>query len=134
MTRIILWVSVLTLATASCAVAQLTSMDIARDTFRQANAEFDAAIAPETDPESRVSGLERSIDGWMRTMELAGIENGRLYYNIGNAYMMLGDHGRAILSYRRAQRYIGSDDDVCERQLQLRDRAAGHLPRSRPRP
>lgn len=38
-----------------------------------------------------------------------GIENGRLFYNIGNVYFRLGEIGRAILNYRRAERYIPND-------------------------
>ena len=38
-----------------------------------------------------------------------GIENGRLFYNIGNVYFRLGDIGKAILNYRRAERFIPND-------------------------
>lgn len=38
-----------------------------------------------------------------------GIENGRIFYNIGNIYFRLGDLGKAILNYRRAERFIGND-------------------------
>ena len=38
-----------------------------------------------------------------------GIENGRLFYNIGNTYFRLGDIGRAILNYRKAMRFIPND-------------------------
>ena len=33
-----------------------------------------------------------------------GVRNGGLYYNLGNTYFWLGDIGRAILNYRRAER------------------------------
>ncbi len=35
-----------------------------------------------------------------------GIENGHLYYNIGNAYYEAGEKGKAILNYRKAERLI----------------------------
>ena len=38
-----------------------------------------------------------------------GIENGKLYYNIGNCYLRMGDRGRAILNYLRAERMIPGD-------------------------
>jgi len=38
-----------------------------------------------------------------------GIENGKLFYNIGNIYFRLGEIGRAILSYRKAERFIPND-------------------------
>ena len=39
-----------------------------------------------------------------------GVANGRLYYNLGNAYLQAGEVGRAILQYRRAERFIAGDD------------------------
>ena len=36
----------------------------------------------------------------------AGVRNGRLYYNLGNAYLKSGKTGRAIAAYRRAQSLI----------------------------
>ena len=42
----------------------------------------------------------------------AGVEDGTLYYNLGNAYFKAGDLGRAILNYRRAQRLLPRDPDV----------------------
>jgi len=37
------------------------------------------------------------------------IENGKLYYNIGNVYFRLDDLGRAIVNYRRAEQMIPDD-------------------------
>jgi hypothetical protein len=42
----------------------------------------------------------------------AGIENGTVYYNLGNAHFKNGDLGRAILNYRRAQQLLPRDPDV----------------------
>ncbi len=41
-----------------------------------------------------------------------GIQNGQLYYNIGNTYFRMDDLGRAILNYRRAQQYIANDENL----------------------
>ena len=40
----------------------------------------------------------------------AGIENGRLYYNLGNTHLRLGEIGAAIADYRRAKRLIPGDE------------------------
>jgi len=40
------------------------------------------------------------------------IRNGYLYYNVGNAWFMAGDIGRAILNYRRAEKYLPHNDDL----------------------
>ena len=42
----------------------------------------------------------------------AGVDDGRVYYNLGGAYYKLGDLGRAILNFRRAQRLLPRDEDV----------------------
>lgn len=42
----------------------------------------------------------------------SGVESGNLYFNLGNAYFKLGDIGKAIVSYERADRLIPSDPDL----------------------
>jgi hypothetical protein len=55
-----------------------------------------------------------------------GIEDGAVYYNLGNAYFKSGDVGRAVLNYRRAQALLPRDPDVKANlqlaQSQTRDR------------
>ena len=41
-----------------------------------------------------------------------GIQNGKLYYNLGNAYLKLEDLGRAILWYERALRRMPREPDL----------------------
>ncbi len=40
------------------------------------------------------------------------IENGKLYYNIGNVYFRLDDLGQAIVNYRRAEQLIPDDPNL----------------------
>lgn len=47
-----------------------------------------------------------------RTLILAGLKNGELYYNLGNCYFKLGMLGKAILSYRLAELYRPRDQDL----------------------
>lgn len=42
----------------------------------------------------------------------SGVEDGVLYYNLGNAYFKSGRLGLAIVSYERAQKLLPGDDDV----------------------
>ncbi|MSS72630.1 MAG: tetratricopeptide repeat protein [Candidatus Latescibacteria bacterium] len=42
----------------------------------------------------------------------SGARNGRIYYNLGNAYFKMNRIGRAILAYERAQRLMPGDEDV----------------------
>jgi len=41
-----------------------------------------------------------------------GMVNSSVYYNLGNAYLKQGDHGRAILNYQRAARLSPRDPDI----------------------
>jgi len=42
----------------------------------------------------------------------AGIQNGKLYYNLGNAYLKNGQSGHAVLWYERALRLMPNDPDL----------------------
>jgi tetratricopeptide (TPR) repeat protein len=42
----------------------------------------------------------------------AGMSNGELLYNLGNAYFKKGDTGRAILNYRKAELFMPRDADL----------------------
>lgn len=63
-----------------------------------------------------------AADGYTALID-RGITNGDLYYNLGNAYMKLGELGRAILCYRRAERFLPRDEDLqSNRALALQQR------------
>ena len=47
----------------------------------------------------------------------SGVENGRLFYNLGNAHLKNDDLGRALLWYERALQLIPDDPDL---KFQLR--------------
>ncbi len=72
--------------------------------FRRAGAENDADIARELYRQALLR-LE-----WIA--HEAGIQNGRLLYNIGNIYYRLGELGKAILYYKRAEYYIPGDPNL----------------------
>jgi len=65
-----------------------------------------------SDPESAKKLYESSILRFERIVRDGGIHNGKLYYNIGNAYFRAGNLGRAILNYKKAQTYIPNDQNL----------------------
>jgi tetratricopeptide (TPR) repeat protein len=71
--------------------------------FRQANELL------QTDPARARDLLQKAVLCFETVRSEGGIENGRLFYNIGNIYFRLGDTGKAILNYRRAERFIPND-------------------------
>ena len=42
-----------------------------------------------------------------QTVLSRGLASGEIYYNLGNCYYKLGQYGRAILNYKRAERLLG---------------------------
>jgi tetratricopeptide (TPR) repeat protein len=42
----------------------------------------------------------------------SGMQDGRVYYNLGNAYFKQDKLGPAILNYERAQRLMPRDEDI----------------------
>lgn len=52
-----------------------------------------------------------AINGYEKILA-AGMKNGIVYYNLGNAYYKNNQLGKAILSYERAKRLIPRDEDI----------------------
>jgi hypothetical protein len=75
----------------------------AETVFREGNALFREAneTAPR-DSQAATSLYGKAILRFERLIREGGIENGKLYYNVGNAWFRMNDLGRAILNYRRA--------------------------------
>ena len=80
--------------------------DQGQELFREAN---DVAIK---DPQQARELYSKAALRLERIVREGGVENGKLYYNIGNAYFRMNDLGRAILNYRRAQQYIPNDANL----------------------
>ena len=98
-------------ATSSEAITaeEISAEEISR-LFHEANSMFrDANKLSLTDPEKAAALYKKSILRFERIIKEGGIENGKLYYNIGNIYFRIKDIGRAVLNYRRAEQYIGND-------------------------
>lgn len=95
--------------------------------FTRSNALFESARSEEE--------LRQAAAGY-ETLLRKGPRNGHLHYNLGNTYLRLGDHGRAILHFRRALRYIPDDPYaramLDEARRQVREQSPG-LYRQEPR-
>lgn len=77
----------------------------ANDVFRQANSA--------TAGSERAGKLyEKSILIYEKIINDGQVKNAGLYYNLGNAYFLKGDIGRAILSYRRAEELDKADTNI----------------------
>jgi len=63
-------------------------------------------------PEKAKELYHKAVLRFERIVRDGGVHNGKLYYNIGNGYFRMGDLGRAILNYRRAERLIPNDANL----------------------
>jgi tetratricopeptide (TPR) repeat protein len=89
--------------------------------FRQANELL------KTDPVKAKDLLEKSVLCFEAIVRDGGVENGKLFYNIGNVYFRLGDIGRAMLNYRKAEKYIGHDINLQQNLSYARSRAVDKI-------
>ena len=97
----------LTARSAELSKAQITEF------FHKANELYNQADqAAATNPEKAKSLYRQAAMRYESLAAKGDIHNGKLYYNIGNAYFRTKDIGRAILNYRRALQYIPNDRNL----------------------
>ncbi|MDA1272498.1 MAG: hypothetical protein O2960_00390 [Verrucomicrobia bacterium] len=87
-----------------------------KDFFRQANE------ASASDSERATELYGKSALRFERIVRDGGVRNGKLFYNIGNAYFRMNDIGRAILNYRRAEQYVPNDPNLQQNLQYARER------------
>ncbi|HBS28963.1 MAG TPA: hypothetical protein DEB06_05830 [Phycisphaerales bacterium] len=96
--------------------------------FAEASRKFDEGAATIAADRARgVALLDESVALFERVLRDAGLENGRVYYNIANARMLQGDTGRAVLNYRRAQRLMPADQAIAGALEGARRRVQGRV-------
>lgn len=83
----------------SAALAQPLSKPQQLALLAQANRAFEQAL-DSTDEQQAQGYYQQAIEAYEQLVA-AGIHNAKLYYNLGNAYFLRQDLGRAILQYRR---------------------------------
>jgi len=88
------------------------SADARRSVLTEANAAYDQGAAIlRTKPQTAMASFVKAIEGYESLVD-DGVRNGRLYYNLGNAYLQVGRVGLAIANYRRAQRLLSGDPQL----------------------
>ena len=85
-----------------------------KELFRQAN--------QTRDPQQASELYGKAVLRFERIVREGEIQNGKLFYNIGNAYFRMDDLGRAILNYRRAEQFIPNDVNLNQNLAYARQR------------
>lgn len=80
-----------------------------------------------TEPQKARDLFQKAVLSLERIHRETGIENGKLYYNIGNIHFRLGDRGRAILNYRRAERLMPNDMNLQQNLEYARSRSVDKI-------
>lgn len=68
--------------------------------------------ACDSDPDRARELFAKAALRFERIANEGKIHNGKLYYNIGNCYFRMGNLGKAILFYRRAEQYSPNDPNL----------------------
>lgn len=101
-----------------CCVLSLSSPDVHLSheqqiaVLEEAQQAYDRAIQLQTaDPVASKESFRRAANRYQLLVD-DGIENGKLWYNLGNAQLQSDEIGEAIAAYRSAQRHMPSDGRV----------------------
>ncbi len=96
--------------------------------FTEANSRFDQAVALLDDNFPRAhSLLQDAIARYQRLVDDDGA-SGMLFFNLGNAQLLAGDTGRAILNLNRAHLTRPYDENISRRLAQARARRLDDIP------
>jgi hypothetical protein len=115
---LILLPAILSMAALPAGGQEIASASLVDEHLAAAEDAFGTAIELDTtDPAAAADYYRRAILHYERLVA-SGVRNGKLYYNIGNAWFRLDDMGRAILNYRRAELYSPGDPNL-EQNLQF---------------
>ena len=109
--RTTLFVTLIMLALPA-ASQEILSASMTEEHLASAEEAFGRAIELDmTDPEAARDYYRKAILHYER-LTASGVHNGKLYYNIGNAWFRLDDMGRAILNYKRSELYNPADPNL----------------------
>ena len=95
-------------AVSDTALAELT--DLQRTTIlAEAQDAYDRGVASRRpDPQAAREAFQTATERYKQLVD-DGLANGRLHYNLANAYLQAGEPGRAILHYRAAEKLVPGD-------------------------
>jgi tetratricopeptide (TPR) repeat protein len=118
---------ILILAIAAQADARLSDQELSTH-LAQAEQQFRRAMELDrSDPDAAKAYYQEAILHYEAIAKNGGVRNGKLYYDVGNAYFRLGDTGRAILNYKRAELFMRNDPNLRQNLDYARNRRADRI-------
>jgi tetratricopeptide (TPR) repeat protein len=110
-----------------CAAARIGGREIAAHLSEGDQLFRRAMELDRTDPDAAKAYYQEAILHYEAIVKEGGVRNGKLYYNIGNAYFRLGDIGRAILNYKRSALFMRNDQNLRQNLDYARSRRADRI-------
>ena len=95
--------------------------------YNQANQYFREANSAK-DLEEAKKLYEKAILGFERIIEEGQVKNSKLYYNLANAYFLHDQLGKAILNYRRAEKFHSADENIQKNLAFARSKRIDKIP------
>ncbi len=92
-----------------------------REILQEALAAYDRAVSSSRENPTQANQLYHQAAAGFSALVEAGLRNAALEYNLGNTYYRLGDIGRAVLHYRRAQTLDPGDERLAANLRYARD-------------
>jgi len=108
--RLILLALVVALASFPRTGLRGESLQEAKSLFSSAQTNFELGLKQEG--ELKRALMIKSAGQFRSLIEDHRLENGNLYYDMGNAYFEAGEIGKAILSYRQAEKFLPGFSDL----------------------
>jgi hypothetical protein len=102
-TRVAVLVCICCAGSSNAGASETLTPQRQRELLREGLNAFDEAVGVARDDPARAESLYRSSAAAFETLSDHGVRNAALEYNLGNAHFRLGELGRAIVHYRRAQ-------------------------------
>lgn len=94
----------------------------AREILQEAIRAYDEAVRIARSDPTQATALYHEAAASFGALVEAGFRNADVHYNLGNVYFRLGELGRAILEYRRAERLRPGDARLAANLRYARDR------------
>jgi len=83
------------------------------EVLAEAAAAFHAGVENRSSPSEARTHFQQAAERYQE-LRRRGVDGAAINHNLGNAYLLSGDYPRAILAYRRALRFAGSDRRILE--------------------
>lgn len=102
---------ILIMMISAAAAGEISEQEIYSE-FRLANEAFGQGNLASADAEAAQRHYTEAVLHYEKIIAAGGVKNAKLYYNLGNAYLLKNDIGRAILNYLRAVKLEPANGDI----------------------